>query len=221
MVICFNFLFNLSLYCCCLAFLKTKLYLLKAKKKGWCVFLVLLLFLLMRLFIQPFFGGKLLLQMGVKTMCFGLKTSIFSLSKSKRTIIGSAVATCFFIFALYNYCVISFHFQSNKKKGDLIRPHTRQLPSEGTQVLGIKAGLLQSLRKKNDILQERIVTHQNLSQPALMSKKEFLVTNRHCIIINVIIIIIIIILGLIRFISLLLLKKLLLIHEKHPHYHLP
>merc|ERR1711963_784736 len=42
MVICFNFLFNLSLYCCCLAFLKTKLYLLKAKKKGgacfWCCF---------------------------------------------------------------------------------------------------------------------------------------------------------------------------------------
>ena len=117
MVICFNFLFNLSLYCCCLAFLKTKLYLLKAKKKGWCVFLVLLLFLLMRLFIQPFWGKITAANGGEKLCVFGLKTSIFSLSKSKRTIIGSAVATCFFIFALFNYCVISFHFQSNKKRG--------------------------------------------------------------------------------------------------------
>ena len=88
-----------------------------------------------------FFGGKITAANGGEKLCvFGLKTSIFSLSKSKRTIIGSAVATCFFIFALFNYCVISFHFQS--KKGDLERPHTRQLPSEGTHVLGIKAGLL-------------------------------------------------------------------------------
>ena len=64
------------------------------------------------------------------------KRAYFLLSK----IIGSIAATCFFIFALYNYCVISFHFQS--KKGDLKRPHTRQLPSEGAHVLGIKAGLL-------------------------------------------------------------------------------
>ena len=111
MVICFNFLFNLSLYCCCLAFLKTKLYLLKAKKKGgacfWCCFCFFWWDCLFSLF-----WGKIAAANGGEKLCvFGLKTSIFSLSKSKRTIIGSAVATCFFIFALFNYCVISFHFQ--------------------------------------------------------------------------------------------------------------
>ena len=69
MVICFNFLFNLSLYCCCLAFLKTKLYLLKAKKRVVRVFGVAFVSSDEIVYLA-FLGGKLLLQMGVKNYVF-------------------------------------------------------------------------------------------------------------------------------------------------------